>query len=99
MTGTPKEVLCASSRGQFQALECSQARIDRFLAAAGACIQVDTALRAQSLAVFFAQRGVRDGKYELFAEQGFEVDLLAIEGKNVEILLADLGSFFARGRR
>jgi hypothetical protein len=43
---TPKETLCARSGGQFQALECSEARIDRFLAAAGACISVDPALWA-----------------------------------------------------
>src|SRR4051812_35276678 len=35
-----KETLCARSGGQFQALECSEARIDRFLAAAGACIAI-----------------------------------------------------------
>jgi hypothetical protein len=88
-----RDGLCASSRRQFQALECSQARIDGLLAAAGACISVDPALRAQAFAVLGAEWGVRDREYELLSEQGLEVDLLAIVGEDVEVLLADLGAF------
>ena len=47
----------ASSRGYFQALESCEAGVDRTLARAGTCISVNTALGAQSLAVFTAERG------------------------------------------
>src|SRR5688572_9406114 len=83
-----------SRRRQFEALETRESGVDRLLARAGTCIQVGPALRAQTLAVLLAEGGVGDGEYELFAEQGLELDVLALVGEQIEVTGGDLLALF-----